>query len=101
MMHRAIALLFFLAAISQPAAEWDQWRTHRQTRLQADDGWLTLVGLYWLHDGTNNVSLPAHPPINTRFILRNGKVTLLPTPGFGVKAPMPLRDDTRSSPTVV
>jgi uncharacterized protein len=101
MMHRAIALVFLLAAIPQPAAEWDQWRTHRQSRLQADDGWLTLVGLFWLHEGTNDVAIPAHPPINARFILKNGHVTLLPAARLNVKAPMPLRDDTEPTPTVV
>jgi len=31
----------------------NEWRADRLTRLQADDGWLTLVGLYWLHPGEN------------------------------------------------
>jgi uncharacterized protein (DUF1684 family) len=101
MMHRAIALLFLLAAIPQPATEWDQWRDHRRTRLLADDSWLTLVGLYWLHDGTNDVTLPANPPIKAQFILKNGRVTLLPAARLNVKSPLPLRDDTESSPTFV
>jgi uncharacterized protein (DUF1684 family) len=102
MMHRAIALLFFLAAISQPATEWDQWRSQRRARLMTDDSWLTLVGLFWLHDGTNDVPLPTRPQINARFLLKNGRVTLLPNPPLGVKAPAPLRDDTDAAgPTVI
>src|SRR2546423_9963168 len=101
MMHRAIGLLLLLAIVPQPAAEWDQWRSQRRTRLLSEDGWLTLVGLFWLHEGTNDVALPARPPINARFILKNGRVTLLPAPRLNVKSPMPLRDDTESSPTVV
>ena len=101
MMHRAIALLFVLAAIPQPAAEWNDWRAHRQSRLQADDGWLTLAGLFWLREGTNDIALPAHPPINARFILKSGHVTLLPNSRLNVKAPLPLRDDTDAKPTFV
>ena len=102
MMHRAIAVLFLLATISQPATEWDQWRTQRRARLLTDDSWLTLVGLFWLHDGTNDVPLPAHPPINARFILKNGRVTLQPDTHLGVKSPTALRDDTDpSGPTVI
>ena len=102
MMHRAIALLFFLAAISQPATEWDQWRSQRRARLLTDDGWLTQVGLFWLHDGANDVPLPAHPPINARFILQNGRVTLEPEARLGVKSSSVLRDDTDpAGPTVI
>ena len=42
--------------------EEEQWRTQRRTRLLSDDGWLTLVGLFWLQPGVNDVTLPAHPP---------------------------------------
>jgi len=31
------------------------WRTHREQRLSAPDGWLTLVGLEWLKPGANTV----------------------------------------------
>ncbi|HYS54019.1 MAG TPA: DUF1684 domain-containing protein [Thermoanaerobaculia bacterium] len=88
MMVRAIALVL-LAAISQPTAEWDQWRTQRRARLLSEDGWLTLVGLYWLHEGTNNI-----PPLRAQFVLKNGHVTLLPG--------TPLRDDTDpKGPTII
>jgi uncharacterized protein (DUF1684 family) len=35
------------------AAEIDAWRNQRLARLEADDGWLTLTGLYWLEPGEN------------------------------------------------
>src|SRR2546430_6704114 len=95
MMHRAIALLLFLAAIPQPQADWNQWRDHRRMRLLADDSWLTLVGLFWLHEGTNDVPLPANPPIKAQFNLKNGHITLLPAPRLNVKSPMPDRKSTR------
>jgi hypothetical protein len=34
-------------------AEIQEWRDAREAGLKADDGWLTLVGLYWLKDGPN------------------------------------------------
>jgi uncharacterized protein (DUF1684 family) len=84
------------------SAEIDKWRADRRTRLLNDNGWLTLVGLDWLHDGTNDVTLPAHPPVTARLILKNGKVTLQPGPGVFVDGPTELRDDTDSrGPTVV
>lgn len=35
------------------AAEIRSWRAERLARLTAEDGWLTLVGLYWLKPGEN------------------------------------------------
>lgn len=44
-----------------------EWRQHREAALRADDGWLTVTGLFWLHPGasrlgtdpSNDVLLPA------------------------------------------
>lgn len=33
--------------------EIEQWKEQRLTRLQRDDGWLTLAGLFWLKEGEN------------------------------------------------
>ena len=35
------------------AAEVEEWRSARLARLIADDGWLSLTGLYWLEPGEN------------------------------------------------
>jgi uncharacterized protein (DUF1684 family) len=35
-------------------AEVEEWRRARLERLTADDGWLTLTGLYWLERGHNS-----------------------------------------------
>ncbi len=32
-----------------------QWRQQMEESLRAADGWLTLVGLFWLHPGTNTI----------------------------------------------
>lgn len=34
-------------------AEIEKWRRDREASLKADDGWLTVAGLYWLHQGKN------------------------------------------------
>jgi uncharacterized protein len=35
--------------------EIDQWRAKREKRLMSEDGWLTLVGLFWLNEGENKI----------------------------------------------
>jgi uncharacterized protein (DUF1684 family) len=37
----------------------EQWRTDRVARLTAPDGWLSLIGLEWLHEGANRVGRSA------------------------------------------
>jgi uncharacterized protein (DUF1684 family) len=68
----------------------DEWHAKREARLKADDGWLTLVGLFWLNDGKNlvgsskeaNIKLPASAPAKLATIdLANGKVTYSPVSG--------------------
>jgi uncharacterized protein (DUF1684 family) len=34
-------------------AESATWRAQMDTSMRADDGWLTLAGLFWLHEGAN------------------------------------------------
>jgi len=56
-----LTLLISLTACAQApapvdpayAAEIEEWRSGRLERLTADDGWLTLTGLYWLEPGKN------------------------------------------------
>ena len=36
------------------AAEIEAWRIDREERLKADDGWLTLAGLFFLNEGDNS-----------------------------------------------
>jgi uncharacterized protein (DUF1684 family) len=54
----AAALAVALASPAQPAgdayeAEIQSWRADREARLKADDGWLSVVGLFWLKEGAN------------------------------------------------
>ncbi|MCX7514174.1 DUF1684 domain-containing protein [Frateuria hangzhouensis] len=55
-----------LGAVAVHAADTDpytrqieQWRADRVARLTASDGWLSLIGLEWLHEGTHRVGSAA------------------------------------------
>jgi len=59
-----VSIVFLLAACSPPEDELDprayeadvlQWRTGRVERLKSPYGYLNLVGLYWLSDGTSSI----------------------------------------------
>lgn len=91
-----IALTVTLAFATQPAGYRDALAQHRAARvaeLKADDGWLTVAGLFWLSPGLNTagsapssaVVLPAKaPPRIGRFELKDGRVTFTAEPGSGV-----------------
>ncbi len=100
----SIALLLGLTACNgapQPvdpsyAAEIEEWRSSRLARLTADDGWLTLTGLYWLEQGDNSfgssedgaVVLPDEslPDTVGRLVLdADGTVTAIVEESAGVK----------------
>jgi len=66
-------------------AEIEEWRRRRETALTSDDGWLTVVGLFWLKHGANTVGadpasdvvLPQNsaPPTVGVFDLHDGLVS--------------------------
>jgi len=76
----------------------EQWRHEREAKLKADNGWLTVAGLFWLKDGLNSagsspssaVRLPRGPAHAGDFDFHAGKTTWRPAGG----APSPLRSDT-------
>jgi len=74
-------------------ASWEsallKWRSERAARLQAPEGWLSLIGLEWLKEGDNTVGsatdnriqiakAPAHLAVVR---LDHGALRLLPPPG--------------------
>jgi len=64
------------AAPPDPAAyrkEIEAWRQERLTSLKKEDGWLTLVGLYWLKPGENRFGSDPGNPV----ILPQGKAPAL------------------------
>jgi len=52
-----VTIATLVAAATTVDAHWkeglQQWREHRAQELSAPDGWLALVGLEWLHPGSN------------------------------------------------
>lgn len=93
----AIAVGVLLAAGSAGKAgdttyrvELQKWRADREARLKADDGWLTVAGLFWLKDGPNrfgsapdnDIVLPASVPARAGVLdFRAGKTTVSLDPG--------------------
>ena len=76
------------------------WRTHREQRLSAPDGWLTLVGLAWLKPGANTIGsapdnrirLSAAAPAHLGVIEVNGNDIRLAAPAGGFPAGVQLDD---------
>jgi uncharacterized protein (DUF1684 family) len=78
------------AATAGPQGSYEKtiqaWRAEREAKLKADDGWLTVSGLFWLREGanefgsapTNDIVLPtgSAPDRVGVFELRESKVTL-------------------------
>jgi uncharacterized protein (DUF1684 family) len=93
-----VALLSAMAGSGPGDADYDRqiedWRKAREQRLRSDEGWLTVAGLFWLHDGDNpfgsdpkaTVVLPAHssPPRAGVFRVQGKKVTVVVAPGVKV-----------------
>jgi uncharacterized protein len=73
-----------LAAVSAFQSEIAEWRRERETSLKADGGWLTVAGLFWLHEGANTfgrdassaIALPDGPARAGTFELHGDKVTV-------------------------
>lgn len=116
-------LALILASGAAPApevhrAEIEAWRAKRIASLKREDGWLTLVGLFWLQEGENRLG---SDPASNRIVfpkdtapktmgsldLSKGIVTLRSDPGAGLTSDgrpvttMTLRSDAEGSPTVV
>ena len=67
-------------------ASIEKWRQDYEASLKSDDGWLTVSGLFWLHEGENrfgtdplnDIVLPATsgPPDAGYFVLHSGKTVV-------------------------
>jgi uncharacterized protein (DUF1684 family) len=88
-------------------AEIQAWQKRRDERLRLEDSWLTLIGLHWLKEGENAVTLnkPGVPPVQ---LTRTGnEVTLTPDPsmtidGKAIAGPTRLLADAdEKGPTIV
>jgi uncharacterized protein (DUF1684 family) len=91
------------------------WRQHRAERLQAPNGWLTLVGLDWLQEGRNTLGtakdnslvLPKGPAHLGTIVLEKGNASLAldakaeATIDGARKPGAVLLDDSHEKPTTV
>ncbi|MGA8871056.1 MAG: DUF1684 domain-containing protein [Candidatus Acidiferrales bacterium] len=89
----AAAICAFAAAAPDGAsygASVEKWRQDYQADLTSDHGWLSVSGLFWLHDGENSfgsnplddIVLPAPVPAEAgSFEFHNGKTIVHMKPG--------------------
>ena len=105
----AVVLALAAAATSPYVGEIEHWRAQREERLKADNGWLTVSGLFWLKDGAttfgsaagNDIVLPASAPARAGVIqFSGGKASVRVEPGVRILSgdepvtAMDLRADT-------
>ena len=101
-MNRIFLALLAAAAMfaaSGYQAEIAAWHTDREAKLKAEDGWLSLAGLYWLREGANpfgkdpngEIVLPDGPAQAGVFRLDHGKVSV--TIGGGTHEVKPDSDE--------
>jgi hypothetical protein len=86
-----LLLLLVPGGESSYQAEIEQWRQKRVAALKAEDGWLTVAGLFWLKEGKNtvgadpssNIVLPqgSAPGKVGVFDFQNGRTTFQVAPG--------------------
>lgn len=94
---RSLLLVFVAVSVFAQSAfqvENRKWRQEREAKLKAEDGWLTVSGLFWLKEGENtlgtgtkhSIVLPkGSAPANVGTLeLANGVVTLRVAPRVSV-----------------
>jgi uncharacterized protein (DUF1684 family) len=97
--------------------ELEQWKAKRLAGLKSEDGWLTLVGLFWFREGenrfgsdpSNEIVLPEgkSPALAGTLRLAGGRVTLEAKPGSGITSKgqpvttLELKSDEDGEPTVL
>ena len=75
---------FAMVAATSYQGEIAEWRRQREESLKRDGGWLSVAGLFWLHDGANrfgkdaanDIVLPDGPAQAGVFELHDNKVTV-------------------------
>src|SRR5260370_40310134 len=58
-MHVGVVVGVSTGVAADYLEEIEQWREQREAALKADDGWLTVVGLFWLTEGPNTAGSDA------------------------------------------
>ena len=94
---RGFLLMLLLSFAADYRSEIEKWRAAEEASLRSPAGWLTVVGLEWLQEGDNRISMPEGAPDFGVFTLRGGKVSLR-SPGAG---PVELRSDATGRPAII
>ncbi len=98
--------------------EIQTFHEQRLARLKAKDGWLSLVGLFWLEEGDNTfgnsdeadfvLEIKDVPPLIGAFVYKEGEVTFKATGGVAVSSSeeaavgeLLLQTDAKGKPTVL
>ena len=114
-----LALSIIVTAADDPTytKAMEKWRADRLEEINGEDGWTTLVGLYWLNEGpnkfgsdpSNEIVLPrsSAPKFAGSMRLDNGVVTLEAKPDAGITSDgnaastLVLQSDDSGKPTVL
>ena len=114
-----LALSIIVTAADDPTytKAMEKWRAERLEEINGEDGWTTLVGLFWLNEGqnkfgsdpSNEIVLPrsSAPKVAGSMRLDNGVVTLEAKPDAGITSDgnaastLVLRSDDDGKPTVL
>ncbi len=90
------ALALAILPVDEPGyrAQVEKWRQQHEENLKAEDGWLTVSGLFWLKDGENSVGAgpgnnfvlpPGSAPEKVgTFNFHDGKTVFRAAPGVAV-----------------
>jgi uncharacterized protein len=112
----AFAIALVASAETSYQTEVEQWRQQREQELKADNGWLTVSGLFWLKEGVNTagsdassvVVLPRGPAKFGEFDFQRGQIIFRPASGLAVNvngkpaaAASKLKPDTEGNPDQV
>jgi uncharacterized protein len=95
------------AADASYVASVEKWRQKREANLKSDDGWLTVSGLFWLHEGdnrfgsspVNDMELPeGYPAEAGTFEFHAGKTIVHMNPGVAAAMEGKLIQTTELAP---
>ena len=114
-----LALSVIVTAADDPSytKAMEKWRADRLEEINGEDGWTTLVGLFWLNEGpnkfgsdpSNEIVLPrsSAPKVAGSMRVDNGVVTLEAKPDAGITSDgnaastLVLKSDGDGKPTVL
>ena len=108
-------LLTGCATAPKAPADWSAWQARRTESIGGTNGWTTLIGLAWLHEGDNSagsaptnqavIRSPTVPATIGVFTRQGATVSFTPAPGADVRVnneligKLTLRSDAEENPT--